>query len=290
MKVDLVMWTKNGSATLNQVLERINRVVPEEVVNQRFIVDDGSIDNTCPIAASCGWKVYKNKGTGISDGANTALDHVSTEYFCSFEQDVLLSSDWWNKIPRLLKGNVYVASGIRVSLKPQFLYKLQLYSAVSKLNKNSFFGIAYSARARFAYGKTFDNTIYDAAFLRRIGGFPKLRTNLSIDTALAYRMKNVGAVWALDFSVVSDHLRQNFVQELRKHYWHGTCSKAVRTLLGNRVDSFLRIFIRTMLSPAEAWYISYTTESLPIIAYYPLQRFAFLVGMMKSYSDLLHRT
>ncbi len=278
MKVDLVMWTKNGSATLRQVLERINRIIPKENVNQRFIVDDNSIDDTRLIASSNGWTVYKNKGTGISDGANTALDLVTTDHFCSFEQDLLLSSDWWNKIPKLLRGNAYVASGIRLTSKPKFLHRLQLYSAAKyKINKTDSSG--------FGFGKTFDNTIYDAAFLRRIGGFPKLRTSLSVDTALAYRMTRAGAVWTVDYSVVSDHLRQNFIQELRKDYWYGTCNKAVREALGDRADSILQIFVRTLFSPIRAWQIAYKMKSLPIIAYYPLQRLVFFLGMTRSYSD-----
>jgi glycosyltransferase involved in cell wall biosynthesis len=281
MKVDLVMWTKNGSATLKQVLDRINRVIPEENVNQRFIVDDNSVDNTHFIAASCGWIVYKNRGTGISDGANTALDLVTTDYFCSFEQDLLLSSDWWNKIPKLLSGNANIASGIRLTLKPQFLHRLQLYSAEKyRVNKTDSSG--------FGFGKTLDNTIYATAFLRKLGGFPKLRTSLSVDTALAYKMKRAGAVWAVDYNVVSDHLRQNFIQELRKDYWYGTCNQAVKEALGNRADSIWQIFIRTMISPIRAWQVAYKTKSLPIIAYYPLQRFVFFLGMMKSYSEVLH--
>jgi glycosyltransferase involved in cell wall biosynthesis len=278
MKVDLVMWTKNGSATLKQVLGRINRIIPEENVNQRFIVDDNSIDDTRLIASSNGWMVCKNKGTGISDGANTALGLVTTDYFCSFEQDLLLSSDWWSKIPSMLSGNVHVASGIRLTSKPQFLHRLQLYSATKyKMNKTDSSG--------FGFGKTLDNTIYDAAFLRRIGGFPKLKTSLSVDTALAYKMARAGAVWAVDYSVVSDHLRQSFIQELMKDYWYGTCNKAVREALGNRADSILQIFVRTLFSPIRAWQVAYKTKSIPIIAYYPLQRLVFFLGMMRSYSD-----
>jgi len=279
MKVDLVMWTKNGSGTLQQVLERINIIIPRENVNQRFIVDDKSTDNTPFIATSNGWTVYANRGTGISDGANTALDLVTTDYFCSFEQDVLLSSDWWNKIPKLLSGNVCVASGIRLTSKPQFLHRLQLYSAAKyKLKKTDSSG--------FGFGKTLDNTIYNASFLRRLGGFPKLRTSLSVDTALAYKMERMGAVWVVDYSVVSDHLRRNFIQELRKDYWYGTCNKAVREALGNKADSILQIFIRTLFSPIRAWQVAYKTKSLPIIAYYPLQRLVFFLGLIRSYFEV----
>lgn len=85
MKVDLVMWTYNGEKTPPLVLGRIKKVVSEGVVNQKLIVDDGSKDNTVAIAQKYGRNVIRNEGKGISDGANTALKHVQTPYFCSFE-------------------------------------------------------------------------------------------------------------------------------------------------------------------------------------------------------------
>src|SRR3989304_8467464 len=113
-KVDLVMWTKNGSETLPLGLKRISQVIPGNFVNRRIIVDDRSVDDTRKIAESSGWSVTFNEGNGISDGANTALKHVESPYFVSFEQDLLLARDWWEKIPPLLKtSHVAAASGMR---------------------------------------------------------------------------------------------------------------------------------------------------------------------------------
>jgi glycosyltransferase involved in cell wall biosynthesis len=91
-KVDLVMWTKNGQATLPTVLKQIAKVIPSEFVNKKIISDDGSTDYTVEIAKSFGWSVFSNEGQGISDGANTALKHVESEYFISFEQDLILNT------------------------------------------------------------------------------------------------------------------------------------------------------------------------------------------------------
>ncbi|NIW13622.1 MAG: glycosyltransferase, partial [Candidatus Thorarchaeota archaeon] len=91
-------------------------------------VDDDSVDDTREIAKSFGWQVFFNEGKGISSGANTALKHVTSDFFVSFEQDLLLAWDWWEKIPRLLKGEkVAVASGVRVPNQPEALRKLQEY-------------------------------------------------------------------------------------------------------------------------------------------------------------------
>ena len=129
-KVDLVMWTKNGAQTLPRVLQRINNVIPQEFVNKKIIVDDSSNDSTPKIATFFGWSVIPNKGHGISDGANTALEHVTSDFFVSFEQDLLLASDWLHKIPPLLENsNVAVASGMHIADKPIGIRKMQEYVA-----------------------------------------------------------------------------------------------------------------------------------------------------------------
>lgn len=151
-KVDLVMWTKNGAETLPFVLKRISEVIPSEFVNKRVIVDDRSTDNTMEIAKSFGWNVTFNEGCGISDGANTALKHVTSEYFISFEQDLLLTRDWWQKVPEhLSNAQVAVASGIRLSNKPTDLRKMQEYE-IERMCKGEL--------DSFLFGKTLDNTIY----------------------------------------------------------------------------------------------------------------------------------
>jgi len=79
VKIDVCLWTKNGSLTLPQVLKRINNVIPASVVNRRFIVDDFSLEDTKEIASKFGYDIIKNCGVGVSDAANTALNNVETE-------------------------------------------------------------------------------------------------------------------------------------------------------------------------------------------------------------------
>ena len=189
-KIDLVMWTKNGSQTLPGVLQRINEVIPKEVVNKKIIVDDESSDSTPHIASSFGWSVILNKGHGISDGANTALEQVTSDFFVSFEQDLLLASNWWQKIPPLLESSsVAAASGMRFADKPPGIKKMQEY--VGKKYRGEA-NLASWLRSRdmsaFTLGKTLDNTIYKTRIIRNLGGFPKLRVTAGVDTALAYKI------------------------------------------------------------------------------------------------------
>jgi hypothetical protein len=45
---------------------------------------------------------------------------VETQFFASFESDILLSPEWWHKIPRHVWGHekVAVAHGIRSATNP----------------------------------------------------------------------------------------------------------------------------------------------------------------------------
>jgi hypothetical protein len=41
-KVDLVMWTYNSEKNLLAVLQRIEEVIPRQVINRKIITDDNS--------------------------------------------------------------------------------------------------------------------------------------------------------------------------------------------------------------------------------------------------------
>jgi glycosyltransferase involved in cell wall biosynthesis len=193
--LDLVMWTLNGSKTLTPVLNRINQVIPERYVNQRLIVDDGSVDDTVEIAKSLGWKVILNEGKGISDGANTALKHVETDWFCSFEQDIILLPNWYNKIIKYTKyANVAVAQGVRYV--NHFLVK----------------GFEEQQNIKGEI-RSLDNTIYNTAIMRGLGGFPN-ECHICIDANLKHKVESSGYVWFVDKSVVSVHLRKDFFDYL----------------------------------------------------------------------------
>jgi glycosyltransferase involved in cell wall biosynthesis len=58
--VDIVMWTKDGEATLPQVLKSIEEAIPNNVIHRKIIVDDNSIDKTVQIAKNFGWEIYSN--------------------------------------------------------------------------------------------------------------------------------------------------------------------------------------------------------------------------------------
>jgi glycosyltransferase involved in cell wall biosynthesis len=289
-KVDLVMWTKNGAKSLPFVLKRISEVVPSTFVNKRFIVDDRSTDDTRRIAESFGWMVFLNEGSGISDGANTALSNVSSDFFVSFEQDLLLSREWWSKVPRHLeKPKVAVVSGLRFADKPIGLRKMQQYVA-KKYRGEAELASWLKGRemAAFTLGKTLDNTIYKTEVMKAIGGFPKLSSSSGVDTTLAYRVSQHGYQWFVDYAVQSDHLRQNLRQELSHEYWYAKqldeMWRKIKTETNKQAPPVTKfdVVYRFVISPFTGLFIAYKTREVSIAYIHPLIRLYYLRGFLES--------
>ena len=216
-KIDLVMWTKNGAAFLPYVLKLIEVFIPRESVHKRILIDDKSVDETRKIGLDFGWSVYNSEGKGIVDAANTALKYVESEYFASFEQDILLSPDWWPTVPELLiKSKSSVASGIRVPTYPLYLRKFIEHRESKRINN-------LAEADPFNYGKTLDNTIYETDAIRTIGGFPKIPKEFQcmLDNVLAQRIHNAGYKWIVNYRVKSLHIRHSLKDELDHNFWYG---------------------------------------------------------------------
>ncbi|MCJ7635054.1 glycosyltransferase family 2 protein [Candidatus Bathyarchaeota archaeon] len=288
-KVDLVMWTKNGAETLPLVLKLISEVIPSKFINKRLIADDHSSDNTREIAQTFGWNFVFNEGQGISDGANTALKHVETERFISFEQDLLLAHDWWRKIPVFLENShVAAASGMRFADKPVGIRKLQQYVAKKYRGEaNIASWLRNRQMAAFTLGSTLDNTIYKTKIIKAIGGFPKIEVNAGVDTTLAYRLKQAGYSWIVDYNVQSTHLRKGLKQELRHQYWYGAQSYEIWRKIEKETNqrppiTKSGIMYRFFLSPFTGLFIAFKTEEPSITYIHPLIKFYYLKGFLES--------
>ena len=274
VKVDVVMWTLNGQNTLPTVLGQIDKVIPKECVSQRITVDDGSTDNTVEVLESHGWKVYENRGKGISDAANTALSLVDSTFFCSFEQDILLSKSWWFHMCKLIHGNgVGVASGVRYP-SVESLQKLYEYS----------YGRYFLRDKTFLVGKTLDNTVYNTKILRKIGGFPRLETNAGVDTVLAHHMERSGFKWLVDLECQSVHLRKGLVDELKHEAWYGEQLPKIWKCLrseGFTDEGALKVFLYSLFSPFSGLKAAWATKCLSLSYVYPLIRAAYSFGLLK---------
>ena len=266
VKIDLVMWTKNGAQTLPTVLKRITEVVPAELVEKKIIADDASIDGTQNIAKSFGWTVIPNKGHGISDGANTALEQVTSDFFISFEQDLLLAPDWLQKILPLLENpKVAVASGMRFADKPVGVKKLQEYVGKQYRGKANLASWLKSRdMSAFTLSKTLDNTIYKTKVIRELGGFPKLHVNAGVDTTLAYLIDAAGYQWMVDYNLRSIHIRKGLMQELNHQYFYGAQLYEIWRKIGTETNkrppvTKLGVIRRFAMSPFTGLFVAFQT-------------------------------
>lgn len=261
MRVDLVMWTRDGAATLPAVLTRLNKVFAG-VGGQRIIVDDYSRDGSVEICEKHGWAVYKNKGKGISDGANTALGLVETRFFCSFEQDLLLCADWPEKcLHNILKTGVAAVSGVRLA------------------NKSGLRGLdEYAVRHSTYFGRTLDNTVYDTEVLRGLGGFPDVY-GACTDSFLFCRFERAGLFWFVCRDAVSTHLKSGLLCDLRSQFWYGKSISKVKVGLPSRYG-LTRDFGRVCFSPIRGCLVAFETGDLQAGLYYPFRRCASFLGRL----------
>jgi len=285
MKVDLVMWAKNGEGTLSRVLNRIDEVIPHENVSNKILVDDHSTDNTVKIAKDFNWQVYINPNSGIPSGANEALRHVTTPLFISFEQDLFLAKDWWDRIPPYMqKPKIAVAGGVRV-----FNNKI--------LRTLSEFASERSGEREIEV--SMDNTIYKTQIIKALGGFPR-ECPVCTDTIL-YKKINwfTPYKWVIDSTVVSLHLRKGIRHELEhSRVMAGRCKRTKlcgcyyvphfkepelvikpKPRKSNSNLTLLRILIT---SPVRGLHVALKKKCPEIFFVYPIIRLYILSGCLKA--------
>jgi glycosyltransferase involved in cell wall biosynthesis len=290
--VDLIMWARNGAHFLPRVLKRIEETIPSRNVNRRILIDDHSSDSTVEIARGFNWETYKNPSSGISAGANEALRHVESPFFISFEQDLLLTKEWWNEIPRHFeKKKVAVVSGMRVAEKPAGLRKLQQYVARKYRGEKELSSWLRSRMmAAFTLGKTLDNTMYKTEVMRNLGGFPKMTVNAGVDAVLAYKMEKAGFHWIVDYNLQSTHIRKNLREELRHQQLYASMLKEISLRIRQETGlafSITRssVFFRLAISPATGMLIALRMRDPSITYIHPLVRLAYAKGLLAGHHD-----
>lgn len=274
-KTTLVMWCKNGALFLPSVLPTLNKVIPSEVVKDKIIVDDGSVDDTVQIAERLGWTVIPNCGKGISDGANTALKNVETDFFCSFEQDLVLNKDWYAKCVSTLKKGATVVSGIRYDINKSIRcideFSFDRYQILGKT----------AGVDGYLYGRTIDNTMYVTDTIRELGGFPKLEGGAGVDTLLSLKIAAAKLTWAVNYSVVSDHLRKSLYDTLRHYVWYGRNYPELERYIGHSHVNVYRQIYRFAASPARGLDIALRKKRWQVMLVYPAVRFCILAGIFQ---------
>jgi glycosyltransferase involved in cell wall biosynthesis len=257
------MWVKNGAWCLPPVLHRINQVIPPSQICCKIFIDDGSTDNTGAIGRKYGWKVIRTKGLGVGYAAQIALDHVDRNYFCSFEQDVLLNPQWFSVLYPQIRADpkIAVIQGDRLStLKPMRILEQWTWR-------------------RKPFHVSIDNNIYRTDVIRKIGGFPKRRF-AGVDTNLHNILVEAGWRWKLERSIVSLHIRKSLASDVKRLYrYHMSSGGEIWRSDPKPITSFA---FRFLFSPLRGLIIAFEMK-YPLIAFiYPVIRFFSYKGYVDS--------
>ncbi|NVM04688.1 MAG: glycosyltransferase [Candidatus Helarchaeota archaeon] len=260
IKIDIVMWAKDGAKTLPLALKCIEKAIPKEVLNRKIFVDDHSIDNTVQIAKSYGWTIYKNTKGFIYGGMREAIKHVSTHYFASFEQDLFLSKNWWKGISEYIKDpKVAIVCGAQV-----------YYPSPKTINAISNF---YSEElSKFDFPCSLDNTIYQTEIIRNIG-IPN--TPIFLDVEICKRVKDAGYKIIRVGNIKSLHYRKNSLEIFRHNYKYGTMKKES---LYNKIRfiQLIKSVIKQIRNLFKIFKIMLKTKCPTILIYLPLERLIWI--------------
>src|SRR2546427_8753917 len=165
------MWTLNSARTLEKSLSSIAEAIPENSICHKIMVDGGSKDNTVELGIRFGWEVLRSD-SGIWRQANYALNRVDSEFYASFEHDILLANNWLPRVENAVtRENVAVAQGIRLFTGSGTL------AAMDRWN--------FEDHTRSAPYASLDNNLCNTEVIRRVGdtlllGDPLERTRYSL--------------------------------------------------------------------------------------------------------------
>jgi len=253
------MWTLNSAKTLPFTLMSIEKAIPKEYVGQKIMVDGHSVDETQKIGKKFGWNVIDAEKVGIPYQANQALDMVNTEFFASFEHDLIINPDWFQTVLKHLQSDpkVAVAQGVRVTTNPVFK-KIEEVSLERDLRYSSI-----------------DNNMYRTELIKRLGGFD-VKYPISCDRKLQDNVRKAGYKWIVDKTVVSDHIRGG-VRQSADHVYE--LSEFAGSADSAGISSVL---LRFLFSPIRGVAIALKKTCPQALVVYPYWRFMVLRATLKT--------
>lgn len=259
MKIDLIMWTLNGSKTLPVCLRSIESAVPGDVVGQKIVVDGGSCDGSRDICERFGWNVVDCERRGIGFQANEALGLVETEFVASFEQDIILNPCWFRRVMSVfMDEKVAVAQGVRLCLSPTVRFIEEFALSNQKI---------YTS---------LDNTVYRTKVIKSLNGFNN-DLPFACDRDLYHRVLSNGFKWVVDRGLVSGHNKNSFV---------GYCNKVRKDVsilkYATGYTSFRDVVLCSLFSPVRGLDMALRFRRPELLLAYPFLRLQHVLGYVKN--------
>ncbi len=268
MKIDLIIWTLNSERTLDQSLNSIEDAIPTEKTCHKIAVDGGSRDRTLRILKSHDWELH-SAPPGIPHQANEALSHVDSEYYASFEHDILLNRNWLPRMERLIhEPRAAVVQGIRIFRGSRVFEAVERYQLETGRFPKWFYSL--------------DNTLYKTRIMREIGGYPRV-CPVSTDGVLRQAVLKAGYTWLTDLQCMSYHLRRGYWHQLT-HQIRGYMYRRFFDWYGPGTESFLKLLKGVFLSPLSAALIARHQRTPSVFLAYPLYRYVLFHHHLHAYT------
>jgi len=256
--IDLVMWTYNSARTLGLCLDSVEKAVPEEYVHCKIAVDGNSRDETREILKAHGWTVYPAPSS-IPGQANKALSLVDTDFYASFEHDIVLNDSWLHELYPKIQGDdkTAVIQGIRVNTGSKLLEALDARYYVDREIPFWYYSI--------------DNNIYRTELIRWAGGYP-YADPYSSDGFLRKRLIDMGYKWRVEGNVVSAHLKDSYWRQMRQQVRAYATSKVLWESYSSTSDA--KRLLRLIALPIVGGRIAGFAHTPSAFLGYPLMKYA----------------
>lgn len=186
----LAITTFNSAEFIEPVLRSIDSAIPRDIVRAKIAIDDRSTDGTREILKRYCWTVYYNTGGGVASAWNQITRLVKSEYFATFEHDLILNPAWLKSVAQeIYQDRFCCVQGVRLSTN-WILNRIE--------------------RAKGEYKKTrsLDNNLFLTAAARRFR-FPD-ELKYAADRYLFRQVQDADLKWIVKPDVVSAHIRPTF--------------------------------------------------------------------------------
>jgi len=267
-KIDLVIWTFNSERTLDQSLSSIETAVPAQDTCHKIAVDGGSHDETRSILSDHGWEVFRSP-RGIPHQANMALSLVDSDYYASFEHDILLNTGWLSRMKTLIrKPRAAVAQGIRIFQGSRVFEAVEKYQLLTGRFPRWFYSL--------------DNNLCNTRIIREIGGYPRI-CPVSTDGVLRQAVLKAGYSWLTDLQCMSYHLRRGYWHQL-KHHVQGYMYRRFFDWYGPGSETFPKFLKGVFFSPVSGALIARHQRVFSAFPGYAIYRYVMFHHYLHAYT------